>query len=467
VIFYLTAPSYEALERTDVPLFVNHFALFGGRARRLPRALGPWCLDSGGYTQLKKPKNKGEWPFTPEQYVADVRRCVEEVGHLQWAATMDWMTEDVVLAQTGLDVSEHQYRTIDSYLELRRLGGPDMEHLWLPVLQGKCPEDYHAHYEMYLNEGIALEMADWVGVGSVCRLGEEDQIASVFGELNRMGLHRLHAFGLKRTGLTWADVETRPADPAGLRLAELYRAARERGMNYDEVDAQFQLVDTTWEQVPSEVCSMIYSADSNAWSYRARAHANDVRRKRDQAWGPNWMELAGKVYAWSGPYGKGSPVTAGKGVKTSRKAAADAWASRHRGALLGQVDVALVGRVHALAPTQLRDDCAMGRINRTPGFMHESCNAHLDYAIDWREGLRTVLEPMGCWHESPYHRTLPPPAHYAPELRAADVMRALSERGIEPGDSMETIRRKTEAYRRRRGLPPGAQIPLFNPGRLA
>ena len=29
MIFYLNAPDYLALERTDVPLFVNHYALFG------------------------------------------------------------------------------------------------------------------------------------------------------------------------------------------------------------------------------------------------------------------------------------------------------------------------------------------------------------------------------------------------------------------------------------------------------
>lgn len=444
MIFYLTAPDCNALRRTDVPLFVNHYALFGGRCKTLPRALGPWCLDSGGYTQLRKKSNNGRWPFTPEEYVRDVRRCVNEIGKLQWAATMDWMTEDEVLAETKLDVREHQYRTIESYLDLRRLGGPELENLWLPVLQGRCPEDYFAHYQMYMNEGIALEQANWVGVGSVCRLGAEDRIASVFGELNRRGLHRLHAFGLKKTGLRWEDIETRPLDPSRLRLAELYRTARERGHDLEDVEAAFQLTNTTWEQVSSQVCSMIYSSDSNAWGDRAKYHANDVRRVRDGAFGgrASWAELAGVIYEYHGPRGTGAPVTSGGGVKgykarkatkskPARMSAVDE-ARPYMGRILGHVELGRLGEVHHLAPTQMREDCARGRINRTRGFMHESCNSHLEYGLDWRDELKRLLAPIGCWHETPYYRELPPPPFAPPELRAEQTVAFLKARGLWP-----------------------------------
>jgi hypothetical protein len=455
VIFYLTAPDYTALERTDAPLFVNHFALFGGRAKRLPRARGPWCLDSGGYTQLKKKANKGRWPFSPEQYVHDVRRCVREIGGLQWAAIMDFMTEDEVLAATGLDVREHQYRTIDSYLALRRLGGPELENVWLPVLQGRCPEDYQAHYAMYLNEGIALEQVNWVGVGSVCRLGNESRIAEVFGMLSSMGLYRLHAFGLKRTGLTWEDVGTCPRDPGGLRLAELYRKARERGVAYDEIEERFQLQNTTWEQVATQVCNLIYSADSNAWSYRAREHANDVRRARDETFG-DWAEIGGVIHEWTGPAPGKAGRSKGKGVGSGSAAAA---AQPFLGRVIGQVDVSRLGTIHPLAPTQMREDCATGRIERAPGFMHEACNQHLEWALDWREGLRTLLEPIGCWDETPYYRTLPASPFAHPVARAAQTIERLTELGLWPPGQTPLPRAL---------LPPptfGAQRELFNPGR--
>ncbi len=48
---------------TDVPLFLSHQTLAGRRS--LPRALGPWALDSGGFTE---PSLHGRWTLSAKDY---------------------------------------------------------------------------------------------------------------------------------------------------------------------------------------------------------------------------------------------------------------------------------------------------------------------------------------------------------------------------------------------------------------
>jgi hypothetical protein len=95
------------LAELDVPLFVSHRRLAGRRT--LPRARTGWALDSGGFTELSM---FGGWRTAAEDYVAAVRRYATEIGNLEWAAPMDWRCEPVMLAKTGLDVPDHQRRTV-------------------------------------------------------------------------------------------------------------------------------------------------------------------------------------------------------------------------------------------------------------------------------------------------------------------------------------------------------------------
>src|SRR5690242_4741899 len=96
--FYLGTHMPSWLTKTDVPLFVSHRRLLGelrpgrGARKTLPRARGPWALDSGGFTELQM---FGEWRTTPAEYIAAVRRYRDEIGGLVWAAPMDWMCEPV------------------------------------------------------------------------------------------------------------------------------------------------------------------------------------------------------------------------------------------------------------------------------------------------------------------------------------------------------------------------------------
>src|SRR5215831_436488 len=128
VKFWLGTHETSWLTKTSVPLMISHRRL--SLRKQLPRAVGPWVLDSGGYSELSL---FGGWQTTPQTYVGAVRRYMDEIGMLEWAAVQDWMCEPWVLDKTGFDVLEHQYRSVVSYLELR-LRAPEIP--WVPVLQG-------------------------------------------------------------------------------------------------------------------------------------------------------------------------------------------------------------------------------------------------------------------------------------------------------------------------------------------
>lgn len=101
------------LGRIEIPLMVSHRTL--GTYRTLPRARGPWVLDSGGFTELS---TYGEWRTPTSDYVTAVRRYRDECGGLVWAAPQDWMCEPFMLAKTRKTVAEHQRLTTENYLLL-------------------------------------------------------------------------------------------------------------------------------------------------------------------------------------------------------------------------------------------------------------------------------------------------------------------------------------------------------------
>lgn len=183
------------LRKLTVPLFVSRKRLWGYKT--LPRAAGPWALDSGAFSELK---DHGRFTFTARQYAADARRFRDEIGNMRWAAVMDWMCEKEMLANTGLGVREHQRRTIDSFLELSDLA-PEMP--WVPVLQGWSYGDYLRHADDYAAAGIDLEALPLVGLGSVCRRQHTGTAERLAFEFHCRGL-RLHGFGFKIEGLARA-----------------------------------------------------------------------------------------------------------------------------------------------------------------------------------------------------------------------------------------------------------------------
>lgn len=222
--FFLGTHRPGWLTKTSVPLFVSRRTM---PKRDLPRALGSWALDSGGFSELSL---HGKWETSPWQYAAEVRRYHAEIGGMEWAAIQDWMCEPFVLAKTGLDVATHQRLTIESYLRLKSLA-PEIP--WAPVLQGWTFGQYERHAEAYARAGVDLRSLPAVGVGSICRRQNTLSAVLMLQDLRRSGFVNLHGFGLKSQGLaslvdlarsTGAPVAVASADS----LAWSYQARRER-----------------------------------------------------------------------------------------------------------------------------------------------------------------------------------------------------------------------------------------------
>lgn len=184
-----------------VPLFVSRVRL--AQRKRLPRARAPWALDSAGFTAL----HTGGYPLTVAEYAAEVLRYRDEIGHLAWAACMDYMCEPSVLAKTGLTVRGHQERTIANFLQLRDLVGM----LAAPVLQGWERGEHEQHIAMYAAYGVDLFAEPIVGVGSICRRNQDAQIAAIVRPLAAAGL-RLHGFGIRTRALAMLADDLTSAD---------------------------------------------------------------------------------------------------------------------------------------------------------------------------------------------------------------------------------------------------------------
>ncbi len=191
--FWLGTHRPQWLSRLDVPLFLSRITL-SERVSKYPRALAPWALDSGGFSEIAA---HGKWTISPFQYVDEVRRFDREIGKLEWAAVQDWMCEPVMLQKTGLSIAEHQLRTTHSYETLQHIA-PDMP--WTPVLQGWGRDDYMRHLDLYDRRGHNLFNRPIVGIGSVCRRQSTVEAEQIIREISGLGIP-LHGFGFKVLGL--------------------------------------------------------------------------------------------------------------------------------------------------------------------------------------------------------------------------------------------------------------------------
>lgn len=212
--FFLGTHQCDWLTKTEVPLFISAHRL--RRLKRLPRAVGPWSLDSGGFTEIS---SHGSYRTSARDYVREVRLWSSEIGNMQWAAVQDWMCEPFITQKTGLTVAEHQRRTTHSYLQLKAMA-PEIS--WVPVLQGWEPSDYLEHVDEY-NRALPfpIEQFPLVGVGSICRRQATGGIGELVRSLWGMGM-KLHGFGLKIRGLVKMARYLESADS----LAWSFRARR-------------------------------------------------------------------------------------------------------------------------------------------------------------------------------------------------------------------------------------------------
>lgn len=210
--FYLG--SHHATSRwwaLGVPLFVSVRVL--RERKRLPRAVAPWALDSGGFTELRQ---FDRWVTTENEYVEHVER-LRDIGLLAWVAPQDWMCEPCMVRKTGLSVREHQERTVASFLSLRARLGP----LVIPVLQGYGPREYDRCADLYSSAGVDLAAEPVVGIGSVCKRSATREAARLIRYVAGNGF-RLHGFGIKGdTFKACADVLT-SADSMAWSFAARY-----------------------------------------------------------------------------------------------------------------------------------------------------------------------------------------------------------------------------------------------------
>ena len=173
-------------------------------------------LDSGAFTQINR---YGGWKQTPEEYLERAYLLADKTnGSLSWAAPQDWMCEPDAIKATGLSVQAHQELTIENYLELKELDDRD---LIIPCLQGWLPEDHLNHVEMYRAAGVELTELPLVGVGTICRRQDTDEIGALVGSLCAAGI-RMHGFGVKAKGLALYGSQLVSADS----MAWSYSAAR-------------------------------------------------------------------------------------------------------------------------------------------------------------------------------------------------------------------------------------------------
>lgn len=213
--FYLGIHHPHHLRTLEEPLFVSRSSLARYR-RRFPQRLagGRVAVDSGAFKQLE---TYGRWTIEPEEYVAFVRRCRDEIGGLDWAAPMDWMCEPFMLAKTGLTVREHQRRTVASVLELRALA-PDLPIV--PVIQGWDLASYRDCVLMYADSPIDLAAEPTVGLGSVCRRQHTDEIGRIVEYLaDSYELANLHGFGVKAEGVAKYGAALASSDSMAWSLA--------------------------------------------------------------------------------------------------------------------------------------------------------------------------------------------------------------------------------------------------------
>lgn len=198
--FYLGTHKAVHLERAGVPLFVSHRTLRGRKT--LPRAIAPWALDSGAFTELN---TYGRWTETPEDYADAAVRYADAIGQLEWIAPQDSMCEPFVLDRiaqltgTRPSVQDQQRATVANYLRLRELL-EDTGVRVIPVLQGWTVAEYAACWTLYDDAGVDLATLPLVGIGSVCRRQGTEEVATLLRALADAGL-QLHGFGVKLTGL--------------------------------------------------------------------------------------------------------------------------------------------------------------------------------------------------------------------------------------------------------------------------
>ena len=191
--FYLGSHILNHIEKTEYPLFVS-FRQLKKRKKKPFDQKAKVAVDSGGFSELSM---FGDWKTTPKEYIQGLKRLQNLGLNIEWASQQDWMCEDFMLEKTGLNIEEHQRLTVDNLVELRSFNSGIH---FIPVLQGQTIDQYLNHFDMFEAIGFDLRKEPLVGVGSVCRRQNTNEIGHLFKSLHAKGL-KLHGFGVKKQGI--------------------------------------------------------------------------------------------------------------------------------------------------------------------------------------------------------------------------------------------------------------------------
>lgn len=186
-------------------------------------------VDSGGYQLML---DEGEHPPLSD-YLETVRRWDGDRFAVQ-----DYPCEPDILKKYGRTVGEHQWMTTEAAAEAvcaYEDGAADAKPI--SVIQGWETQDYLEHVDQLREAGV---LTDTLGIGSVCRRHQTDEIQEVILAIREALPSKcsLHAFGVKQTIL--ADRTIRKALESADTTAWYYR-------NFDQTNA----VDETWQEMVS------------------------------------------------------------------------------------------------------------------------------------------------------------------------------------------------------------------------
>ena len=182
------------------PRRFNIMINYATKVRPIPRNTAKLFIDSGGYSFFFKLR---EYPDPHERYLEFVLK-----KNADFFANRDYPCEPEVLKQTGKTVREHQLKTIENQIAIQDIIDdqyPELRNRFVAVLQGWTIGEYLHMLDEMKSQGLLTKL---IGIGSVCRRGQEKQIRKIITTL-RAELPRkygLHAFGVKFSVLKYKDV---------------------------------------------------------------------------------------------------------------------------------------------------------------------------------------------------------------------------------------------------------------------
>ena len=194
--FYIGVNQYQQLSWVKNHFFFSYQL---ARKRKHPWMIPDWVewiLDSGSFSELKL---NGRYTFTPEEYFNTVELWQPDVF-----VNMDYMCEPDQLNKTGKTVKEHQQLSLEHQIRLTEL----LEDSWMKthtqlmgVIQGWTPKEYLEHIDLLTSHDMILP---YMGIGSVCRRGDTQQILNVIKTVGkRLPDIKLHGFGVKTDILSY------------------------------------------------------------------------------------------------------------------------------------------------------------------------------------------------------------------------------------------------------------------------